>query len=419
MATDLTGNTIESTFGQLLHVDEGATGSAKTVYDGDGTATALKVSTADVQVSGNFTVSGTSTTIDTTNLNVDDGMIQLGKDNNAADVIDIGFVGLYDTSGSQDLYAGLFRDATDGVWKLFKDSQEDLSTATVVNTGATGYTAAPLTVGTFTSTGIDDNATSTAITIGSSQNVLINTTQEFQSLNGRGNLVVGSGSANEGMTIYSGSAGSIMFADGTSGTDPYTGQINYEHSDNSMRFGTNGGTERLRIDNSGNVEVKTGNLVIGTSGKGIDFSEKTPDGSGTTGSEVLDDYEEGTWTPVLSDGTNDATTNANGWTHGTYVKIGKLIYLQCTMNTSSLGSVSGGVRITGLPFDIGATIISPVYIYGSQLNISAGQSLAGRFQNGTDYIHLSLWDGAAGVTNLQGSEWSANGYANISGFYYE
>lgn len=50
MATNLTGTKIKDTFGQLLHIDGGATSSQKTVYDGDGTATALSVSTTDVQV---------------------------------------------------------------------------------------------------------------------------------------------------------------------------------------------------------------------------------------------------------------------------------------------------------------------------------------------------------------------------------
>jgi len=49
---------------------------------------------------------------------------------------------MYDTSGSQDLYSGIFRDASDGKWKLFKDSQS--APTTTVNTGATGYSIATL-----------------------------------------------------------------------------------------------------------------------------------------------------------------------------------------------------------------------------------------------------------------------------------
>jgi hypothetical protein len=71
-------------------------------------------------------------------------------------------------------------------------------------------------------------------------------------------LVVGSGSGNTGMTIYSGTAnyGSLHFADGTAGADSYRGAINYFHSENAMRFYTDG-TQRAIINSSGNVGIGT------------------------------------------------------------------------------------------------------------------------------------------------------------------
>jgi len=66
----------------------------------------------------------------------------MGANNDSSDAIDLGFYGLYDTSGSQDLFAGLFRDANDGKWKLFKDSQSEPTTT--VDTTATGYSVATL-----------------------------------------------------------------------------------------------------------------------------------------------------------------------------------------------------------------------------------------------------------------------------------
>jgi hypothetical protein len=79
----------------------------------------------------------------TTNLEVTDPLFSIGSGNNASDSVDLGFYGLYDTSGSQDLYSGLFRDASDsGKWKLFKDAQE--APTTTVNTGATGYAVGTL-----------------------------------------------------------------------------------------------------------------------------------------------------------------------------------------------------------------------------------------------------------------------------------
>ena len=97
----------------------------------------------NVTISGNLTVSGTTTTVDSTTLSVADPLISLATGNNASDAVDIGLYGLYDTSGSTDLYSGLFRDANDsGKWKLFKDLQA--APTTTVNTGGTGYAVATL-----------------------------------------------------------------------------------------------------------------------------------------------------------------------------------------------------------------------------------------------------------------------------------
>jgi len=94
--------------------------------------------------------------------------------------------------------------------------------------------------------------------IDSSGHVLINTTQAFNSLNGRGNLVVGSGSGNEGITIFTGSSnqGGISFADGTSGSEAFVGQLEYNHSNDSFTFAT-AASERMRIASSGDVGIGT------------------------------------------------------------------------------------------------------------------------------------------------------------------
>lgn len=71
------------------------------------------------------------------------------------------------------------------------------------------------------------------------------------------NLVVGSGSGSEGMTIYSDSTndGYICFADGTGDPAYRMGQIIYSHQSNKLQFRTNGNTDRLIIDNAGNVNI--------------------------------------------------------------------------------------------------------------------------------------------------------------------
>jgi len=108
-------------------------------------AVTITQSAGDFTVTGDLTVSGDTTTVNTATITVEDPLIKLASGNNAADAVDIGLFGLYDTSGSQDLYGGLFRDANDsGKWKLFKDSQTDPGTGTTINTSATGYAVATL-----------------------------------------------------------------------------------------------------------------------------------------------------------------------------------------------------------------------------------------------------------------------------------
>ena len=113
-------------------------------------------------VTGNSTVNGDTVTQNVATVTVEDPLMALASGNNAADAVDIGFYGLYDTSGSQDLYSGLFRDASDsGKWKLFKDTQAVPSTT--VNTSGTGYAVGTLVANIEGAvTGNADTATSAA-----------------------------------------------------------------------------------------------------------------------------------------------------------------------------------------------------------------------------------------------------------------
>ena len=117
--------------------------------------------------------------------------------------------------------------------------------------------------GAFTSLGIDDNATSTAITIDSSENVGIGNSNPsaFNSLGATDKLVIGD-STDSNLTLFGTTYGSLAFADSdtSSSTAQYAGLIQYYHADNSMQFYT-GSDERMRIDSSGNLTTRqsTGN----------------------------------------------------------------------------------------------------------------------------------------------------------------
>jgi hypothetical protein len=115
------------------------------------TSTGVFTTITDASVGGNLTVigdltvSGTTTTINTATLSVEDPLIFLGNGNDTTDTVDLGVYGLYDTSGSLDLYGGMFRDATDNKFKFFVDSQ--VAPTATVNTAGTGYTNATVLVG--------------------------------------------------------------------------------------------------------------------------------------------------------------------------------------------------------------------------------------------------------------------------------
>ena len=94
---------------------------------------------------------------------------------------------------------------------------------------------------------------------------------------------------------------------------------------------------------SGNVTLSTGNLVV-ANGNGIDFSA-TP-GTGT--SELLNDYEEGDWTPTYSSGYSSVGYDDR---LARYVKIGKQVTVWGRIDTSGASSANATqIIISGLPF---------------------------------------------------------------------
>jgi hypothetical protein len=98
---------------------------------------------------------------------------------------------------------------------------------------------------------------------------------------------------------------------------------------------------------SGDFKLYTGNLIQGTAAKGINFTANTP-AAGMT-SQLLNWYEEGTWTPALAFGgaSTGITYNAQA---GTYTRIGRLVHCFARLSLSSKGSAAGSATITGLPF---------------------------------------------------------------------
>jgi hypothetical protein len=169
-----------------------------------------------------------------------------------------------------------------------------------------------------------------------------------------------------------------------------------------------------KLDVVGKIKVSD-NLVIGTSGKGIDFSAT----AGTGTSELLNDYEEGTWTPTWTpaSGSGQNVNNAVGY----YTKIGNIVYINFVLGVNGLGTASGDITIGGLPFTSSSSTnvqnSGVACTQAANLNLVAGQSLVGQISLGSTTISPRTWNSTAGNVQTTVAEWNTSGFTRWYGFY--
>jgi hypothetical protein len=131
---------------------------------------------------------------------------------------------------------------------------------------------------------------------------------------------------------------------------------------------------------SGNVTLSNGNLIV-AAGQGIDFSAD-PSAPGAQ-SELLNDYESGTWTPVDGSPAALVFTSASG----VYTKIGRLVTASCTLTYPTTAGANSAF-IAGLPFNQGNpscdggyitnnTSVTPLLIRGFSAGTVQPVTLAG------------------------------------------
>jgi hypothetical protein len=150
--------------------------------------------------------------------------------------------------------------------------------------------------------------------------------------------------ASRSLRIQYASSGGAAGSGITNGFTTEVGQI-FTDGNYPIVLGTNV-SAALILDTSQNAKI-INNLIIGTAGKGIDFSASTH-AAGMT-SELLNDYEEGTWTPNQGGGLSVIGTFSSV---GTYTKIGRLVFVRGAISaTTSVSFPSGGATIcNNLPF---------------------------------------------------------------------
>lgn len=254
---------------------------------------------------------------------------------------------------------------------------------------------------------VPDVATGSSVVTTDSNGIAgIGNTSPSSSWSNADDLVIGNGSGHRGLTILAGtgSLSSIEFSDGTGSDAAKTaGGIRYDHSGNYMRFNTNDGSERLRVDETGEILIGTTTAGLGTYGDAITieraqvgltlrctatdqsthiyFADGTSGtaqhagyvqydhstdrlalgaaagkrlsvsgdgllfGTDTAAANALDDYEEGTWTPTLPNG-GTITQKA-----ALYTKIGRYVHVYCRA-IFAMDDDSDVFRIGGFPYQI-------------------------------------------------------------------
>jgi tetrahydromethanopterin S-methyltransferase subunit B len=246
-----------------------------------------------------------------------------------------------------------------GTFSVASLNADNLDSGTVPSARVSGAYTGITSVGTltsFASTGIDDNASSTAMTLDSSGNLLVGKTSSGIATAGielRSNddvLITSNGSqalylnrlSSDGSIVEFRKDGTTVGSIGTS-TRPY-----FASPDWGIKIGQSGAQGYLEPTNQTGSALDNG-INIGAGG--TRFKDLYLSGGvylgGTGSANYLDDYEEGTWTATITG--ESGTINSYSVQSATYTKIGDTVHLHCRFSVSDKGTGTNFV-ISGLIF---------------------------------------------------------------------
>jgi len=256
--------------------------------------------------------------------------------------------------------------------------------------------------GAFTSQGIDDNATSTAMT-----------------LDGSGNLLVGTTNTDPANSNVNGTAIGAANYFSMTRTNGASMILNRKSSDGDIALFRKDGTT------VGVIGVNSSDLMIGTGDTGMRFSDgedsfvpSTITGNanrdnaidlgktssrfkdlylsggvflgGTGSANKLDDYEEGTAAIYYSDGTTNSSTKTVK-----YTKIGDLVTITIDLYNLNVSSITGNLSVYGLPYTVNSSSGGRSTLVGS---ITGNTPVVCQAVNATS--HANLYTGTSGGANL-------------------
>jgi len=193
---------------------------------------------------------------------------------------------------------------------------------------------------------------------------------------------------------------------------PLRGEWCYETDTGLVKIG-DGSTNWNNLDYlqefTDDVTITDGDLIIGTAGKGIDFS--------ADGGDLLDDYEEGSWEPDLQFGEAKV-----GITYAVqaayYTKIGRSVSFILKTQLSSKGSSTGGARIYGLPFVVNDSQGSTSPNANRLVNISFADVPQSFVFRGNSFIILREINKGGSQSDLDNTNFVDDSIIYMSGTYF-
>jgi hypothetical protein len=168
------------------------------------------------------------------------------------------------------------------------------------------------------------------------------------------------------------------------------------------------------LTNEGGLAGTTGTFsgLISANGGQIKFPATQ---SASTDANTLDDYEEGTWTPVWAAASGSMTMVQQ---IGTYTKIGRLVTIYLHIITTANNAFSGGVYLTGLPFPSSSVAYCVGPVHAEKLNIAASAWVWGYVPPGSQYVYFRYWSNNSSAGTVQGSQMGAGSDVMFSASYF-
>jgi len=200
------------------------------------------------------------------------------------------------------------------------------------------------------------------------------------------------GIGGDGLVSLEGSSNALTFYDSAALKAYITSQSFGDHNGDGLGLVTSG-DEPIKFICNGATQwtiETTGHLIPGANDHGIYLGV-----SSATASNLLDDYEEGTWTPVWGS-TGSYSGQGYDTQSGYYTKIGRQVTIHCYIDLNDAGTVGDFSTIFGLPFTPAATSVGSVDLSIANVTYPTDHiPTATWYTGGSARIYLMMCDGGA------------------------